>query len=39
MVVDEGSSGSFSVVEGYLYWFIGNEPNPPVIEIFELPGK
>jgi hypothetical protein len=36
---NEGSPGSFSVVGGYLYWFIGNEPNPPVIEIFELPGK
>jgi hypothetical protein len=32
---NEGSSGSFSVVGGYLYWFIGNDPNPPAKD--ELP--
>lgn len=31
-----GSSSSYSMIDGYLYWFIGNAPNQPVIEIFDL---
>jgi hypothetical protein len=33
-----GGSWSFSLIDGYLYWFIGNSPQPPVIEIFDLAG-
>ena len=32
------SSGSYSLIENYLYWFIGTESNQPVIEIFDLSG-
>jgi hypothetical protein len=31
-----GSSQSYHLLDGYLYWFIGNHPNHPVIEIFDL---
>jgi hypothetical protein len=33
-----GGSWSFSFIDGYLYWFIGNSPQPPVVEIFDLAG-
>jgi hypothetical protein len=29
-------SGSYSLIDKHLYWFIGNSPNQPVIEIFDL---
>jgi hypothetical protein len=35
---ESGVSWSFSLIDGYLYWFIGNSPQPPVIEIFDLAG-
>lgn len=28
---------AYRVIDGYLYWFIGNSPNKPVIQILELP--
>ncbi len=31
-----GSSQSYSLIDKYLYWFIGNSPNQPVIEILDL---
>lgn len=31
-----GSHQTFSLIDGYLYWFIGDEPNMPVIEVFDL---
>lgn len=34
-----GSSRSYDVLDGYLYWSIGNPPNVPVIEIFDLAGR
>ena len=38
---DWGSSsgGGHTPVRGYMYWFIGNEGNQPVIEIFDLPWR
>jgi hypothetical protein len=36
--VHGGSSYSYSLIEKYLYWFIGDSPNQPVIEIFDLSG-
>jgi hypothetical protein len=32
-------SNSYSSIGNYLYWFIGNPPNQPVIEIFNLSGS
>jgi hypothetical protein len=31
-----GHTESFRLIDNYLYWFIGNSPNQPVIEIFDL---
>jgi hypothetical protein len=33
-----GSNQTFSLIDSYLYWFLGNSPNKPVIEIFDLSG-
>ncbi|MFC2070267.1 zf-HC2 domain-containing protein [Chloroflexota bacterium] len=33
-----GSAQSHSLIDDYLYWFIGDSPNLPVIEIFDLSG-
>ena len=29
---------SYDLIDGYLYWYIGNPPNKAVIEIFDLSG-
>lgn len=31
-----GSHQTFNLIDGYLYWFIGDSPNMPVIEVFDL---
>jgi hypothetical protein len=39
---DEPSGGynsTHNMIDDYLYWFIGDSPNMPVIEIFDLSGK
>ncbi len=33
-----GSHQAFNLIDDYLYWFIGNPPNKPVIETFDLSG-
>ena len=33
------SSQSRALADGYMYWFIGNEGNQPVIEVFDLPWR
>jgi hypothetical protein len=33
-----GSHNTYNLIDNYLYWFIGDSPNLPVIEIFDLSG-